>query len=589
MESIFQVNLSGLLKVLSDNLYSHKEVFIRELLQNAVDAISARKKEGTFKEFIEVELFDRGDDQVLKVRDNGIGLNQEEVTEFLSRIGSSSKSQDALRRRSEDYIGQFGIGLLSCFMVTDEINVITKSLKAEEVVIWNGRVDGTYSTEVSEEIPQEVGTTVTLKMKDDLRMTPDQLVGLLKLYGEFLGIPIEVFINGERRETIFNSFPWNNGGPQGDNVLNFGREAFNEHFSNYIPLTDSTGKTKGIGYIFPRPTGVATSQHNHVYIKNMLIATNNKDLLPEWAFFVRAVVNSSNLAPTASREDLYKDKAFYEVREELGASIIEYLIGLSQSSPKSLENIISIHNQALKSTALGNLDFFNFISDWFIFPTSEGPLSLEKIKKRGKTIAYVPDIDDFRQIVPIARAQNRLIINAGYIYDADILHLASGQDRDHVYQRIDAEHFGNILKPLDIDVYDKAQERLMKLQDYLLNYDCELEIKQFEPGNIPAIYNLSNKKLMDRDVGRIQDESNDLWAGITGAIYEPSASFNSKLYLNYNNPIVKKLLEKAHEGMEEALIQSLYFNAMLMGHYPLNQQELEGMNNNLIYILNKTY
>ncbi|UII27049.1 HSP90 family protein [Fulvivirga maritima] len=588
MESIFQVNLSGLLKVLSDNLYSHKEVFIRELLQNAVDAISARKKEDTFNEFIEVELFHRDDEQVLKVKDNGIGLTQEEVTEFLSRIGSSSKSQDALRRRSEDFIGQFGIGLLSCFMVTDEINVITKSLKAEEVVVWNGRVDGTYSTEVSP-ASQEVGTTVTLKIKEELKMHPEQLVGLLKLYGEFLGIPIEVFIDGEKRETIINYFPWSNGRAQGDTILNFGREVFNENFSNYIPLTDSTGKTRGIGYVFPRPTGVATAQHNHVYIKNMLISTDNKDLLPEWAFFVKAVVNSSNLAPTASREDLYKDKAFYEVQEELGASIIEYLIGLSQTSPKSLENIISIHNQALKSTALNNVDFFNFIANWFIFPTSEGPLSLEQIKKRGKTITYVPDIDDFRQIVPIARAQNRLIINAGYIYDADILLLASRQDSDHVYQRIDTEHFGNILMPLDIEVYDQTQERLMRLQDYLLNYDCELEIKQFEPDNIPAIYNLSNKKLMDRDVGRIQEESNDLWAGITGAVYEPSASFNSKLYLNYNNPIVKKLLEKAHEGMEEALIQSLYFNAMLMGHYPLNQEELEGMNKNLMYILNKTY
>ena len=135
--SIFQVNLSGVLKVLSDSLYSSWEVFLRELIQNANDALTARKLLGdNFTPSIDIEFFDNEKEKVFILKDNGIGLTEAEMNEFLSRIGSSSKSSaaDLINDSDDSFIGQFGIGLLSCFMVSDNIEVTSTSAKAKQAL-----------------------------------------------------------------------------------------------------------------------------------------------------------------------------------------------------------------------------------------------------------------------------------------------------------------------------------------------------------------------------------------------------------------------------------------------------------------------
>lgn len=128
----FQVDLKGIIRLLSENLYSSTDVFLRELLQNAVDAIEARR--------VEQPEFTQGNIQItyhrqqkgqtkLVFSDNGIGLSREEIHTFLSVIGQSSKRGD-MKRGS--FIGQFGIGLLSCFLAADEILVRSRSIKEEQ-------------------------------------------------------------------------------------------------------------------------------------------------------------------------------------------------------------------------------------------------------------------------------------------------------------------------------------------------------------------------------------------------------------------------------------------------------------------------
>ena len=126
----FQVDLSGLIDLLSHHLYSSPSVFIRELLQNGIDAVTARKRvDDTFDGGqITVELIQRdGTAPTLLMQDNGVGLTEDELHQFLATIGQSSKRGEI--ERPTDFIGQFGIGLLSGFMVTDEIVIITRSAK----------------------------------------------------------------------------------------------------------------------------------------------------------------------------------------------------------------------------------------------------------------------------------------------------------------------------------------------------------------------------------------------------------------------------------------------------------------------------
>lgn len=127
----FQVNLAGMIDILSNHLYDEKDVYIRELLQNATDAIRARKKlEPEIEGEIHVSLSGKPAEKTLILEDNGIGLTEEEVHAFFATIANSSKGEKTFDgQEANDFIGRFGIGLLSCFIVSDEIVMISTSKK----------------------------------------------------------------------------------------------------------------------------------------------------------------------------------------------------------------------------------------------------------------------------------------------------------------------------------------------------------------------------------------------------------------------------------------------------------------------------
>ena len=144
--NLFQVNLKGMIALLSEHIYSNPNTFVRELLQNCVDAITAlRNIDENYKGRIDVFL---NEDKTVVFRDNGVGLKEEEVYRFLTVIGESSKRDTP---DADDFIGRFGIGLLSCFVVTNEITVESRSAMGGQPVCWCGKVDGTYQLTLSDE------------------------------------------------------------------------------------------------------------------------------------------------------------------------------------------------------------------------------------------------------------------------------------------------------------------------------------------------------------------------------------------------------------------------------------------------------
>lgn len=227
--AIFQVNLAGILKVLSDSLYSTQDVFVRELLQNGVDAITAKTLQTDFAPAIKVSYFrhERGDGLI--VQDNGIGLTPEQAEAFLSRIGASSKSLSQLQASRVDFIGQFGIGLLSCFMVSDEITVITRAYGAAAGVKWVGNIDGSYHTEAAEVDFQ--GTRVILTLRPAANLTPEKLRHLLDRYGAYLPVPLTYEIDDAPQEALQRQFPWEVGQDH-DAILDLGMEQFHLPFSH---------------------------------------------------------------------------------------------------------------------------------------------------------------------------------------------------------------------------------------------------------------------------------------------------------------------------------------------------------------------
>jgi molecular chaperone HtpG len=143
----FQVDLRGLVDLLSHHLYSSPRVYLRELMQNAVDALTARHglESAAPAGALGIRLY--ADGSVVRVEDDGVGLTEADVHTFLATIGRSSKRADRIAEQRGDFIGQFGIGLLSCFLVADEIHVLSRSARTPDApaVEWRGRGDGSYT------------------------------------------------------------------------------------------------------------------------------------------------------------------------------------------------------------------------------------------------------------------------------------------------------------------------------------------------------------------------------------------------------------------------------------------------------------
>lgn len=153
MTHSFSVDLGGLIDLLSEHLYSGPEVYVRELMQNGVDALRAREQLG--QEFTSQLTFEIQGEQ-LSFSDNGVGLSEGDIHTFLATIGRSSK------RGNLELIGQFGIGLLACFLVSDQIELTSRSALEAPPVRWLGRADGSYTLEAAPE-DTPVGTRITLQ------------------------------------------------------------------------------------------------------------------------------------------------------------------------------------------------------------------------------------------------------------------------------------------------------------------------------------------------------------------------------------------------------------------------------------------
>ena len=157
-DSPFHVDLRGVVDLLSHHLYSGPRVYLRELLQNSLDAVTARTQDDPqAPRRVRIVPADLSPDGCLHVDDSGIGLDEDGIRAVLATIGASTK-RDALGLARESFLGQFGIGLLSCFLVTDEIRVTTRRAGTDETWLWVGRDDGTYSVALSPQPRAEPGT-----------------------------------------------------------------------------------------------------------------------------------------------------------------------------------------------------------------------------------------------------------------------------------------------------------------------------------------------------------------------------------------------------------------------------------------------
>lgn len=587
----FQVDMRGLLDLLSHHLYRSPAVFVREMLQNGVDAITARAAiQPDYEGKIEVE-WNCGDDGVvtLTFSDDGVGLTLEEMHQFLSTIGESSKRGKV--DRPQGFLGQFGIGLLSGFMVTDQIVVISQSVKTPEepAVEWRGNVDGTYAVRTLER-SFPVGTRVYLRAtKESVEsFQSKQVLRRLRQYGEYLPMKIS-FLVGDDSTEINSTPPWdlvNESGYAHEQLISHGREAFKRNIIDAVPLSSTTGGVNAVAFILAEGSPSAASPSHRVYCKGMLLSTQVQDLLPRWAFFVQCIANATGLRPTASRESLYEDSVLEQTREELGNSLRDHLLFLSRRHPDRLQTLIAVHHLAIKALALEDDECLKLFADWLPFETSSGSMTLGEFRQDQETLYFARTRDTFRQLAPVATSQDMQVINAGYVYDEEILRRLQQLQPELQLTPLDTDELSHRFEPLSLE---EREEMLPfeRLADAILSpFKCSVEIAKFHPQNLPALYFASESVEFQRDVERTQEVTDNLWGGVLGNMLEGMQQpALAKLYLNLHHPLVRRIATIKSRAAQQQCVETLYLQSLLLGHFPLKSGENSLLNLNLMNML----
>lgn len=575
----FQVNLRGVIALLSDHLYGSPRVFVRELLQNGIDAITARRHlQPTHEGHIRLELIEAAGDRpaTLSVQDSGIGLTEEEVHQFLATIGHSSKSGVL---EADDFIGQFGIGLLSGFVVSDEIVVITKSAGLDSPAVeWRGSADGAYSVRTLE-VEVETGTQVFLRAREEA--TPlfetDSLIEAATHYGSHLPVPITIAAN-DQEYSINQEPPWQTAGssePEAREArLAYGREVFETEFLDAIPLESKVGGVEGVAYVLPYASNMPARQSHRVYLKNMLVSEHADGLLPDWAFFVRCVVNATDLRPTASRESFYEDEKLDAVRNALGTCLRRYLMQLARHDRPALDRLLALHYLPIKALAADDDEFYQMVIDWLPFETSLGQMTLSEVCEQGSAVHYTPTRDQFLQIASVAAAQGLCIVNAGYTYDQDLIEKLPLAFPDRTCQQSDISQLVQSFESLSLDERDKTFDLVRMAELVLQPYRCGAQIQKFKPTELPTLYASNDAATFLRSLEQTKEETDDLWSGVLERIAEqPASTAYAQLTLNYQNSLIRRLAELQDKNLVGRAIEMLYVQSLLLGHYPLGAKE----------------
>ncbi|MEV7087106.1 HSP90 family protein [Streptomyces sp. NPDC093085] len=585
----FQVDLRGLVDLLSHHLYSSPRVYVRELLQNAVDAVTARLR---LDPGAPARIRLTADGSSVVMADSGIGLTADEVHTLLATIGRSSK-RDGLENARQEFLGQFGIGLLACFVVARTIRVVSRSARTPEAppVEWLARDDGSYTVRtLPHEARPEPGTTVHLTPRPGAEewTEPARVAALAADFGSLL--PYETTFTGpdatgrpltERPAAWDRPYPT----PTARRVALAGHCARVFGFTplDSIDLDLPVAGVRGVAYVLPSATSPAQRAAHRVYLKGMLLTERADNLLPDWAFFVRVVLDTDTLRPTASRENLYDDDTLAAVREALGGRIRGWLGELAAGDPDRLAAFLSVHHLGVKSMARHDPDLFALMLPWLPFETSDGQVTLDDFARAHPRIHFTRTVEEFRQVAPIAAAHGLGVVNAGYTYDADLLALLPTVREGVTVTELDAGSVTAHLDPVAPEAELALASFLATARTRLDPLGCDVALRSFHPLTVPALFLDDREARHERDRAAAEEGADQLWSGILGALR--GSAPRARLVLNHNNPLVRRIAAVTDGELAGTAVESLYGQALLMSQRPLRPADTSLLNRAFLDLL----
>ncbi|MBK6679220.1 MAG: molecular chaperone HtpG [Ignavibacteriales bacterium] len=363
----FQAEITQLLDILVHSLYSSREIFLRELISNASDAldklriISLRGEEYHQKDIpFEIKISFDKESKLLMITDTGIGMTKDELVKNIGTIAKSGSSEfiKALKEGDADakeIIGRFGVGFYSVFMVANEVKIKTRSyLKDEQGYIWRSTGSGDFTITESEDSINR-GTTIEIYLKDDALeyATKETLEGIIKKHSGFISYPI--YLAAEKINTITALWkePKNSITPeQYSEFYKFVSHDFEDPECHIHISVEGMVQFNALLFI-PKKNfdffGMNRDNYGlDLYVRKVLIQHQSKDLLPEFLSFVKGVVDSEDLPLNVSRETLQENAVFGKIAKQVTQKVLDDLIQRAKDDPEQYKRIYKEHGKQIK-------------------------------------------------------------------------------------------------------------------------------------------------------------------------------------------------------------------------------------------------
>ncbi|MGE4506961.1 MAG: molecular chaperone HtpG [Desulfovibrionaceae bacterium] len=370
----FKTEIKQLLDIITHSIYTSREIFLRELVSNASDALDKLRFEQSRSTEIsnpdldlQISITADEENRQLVITDTGIGMTLDELVENIGTIAHSGSAEFirqamADQANSSNIIGRFGVGFYSVFMVADKVTIRTRSFRPEaKAVEWISDGLGTYTvTELEEDLPR--GTTLTVHLKEEGKefAEKNRITSIIKKHSNFISFPI--LVQGEKANTVQALWRENKFSITPEQYTEFYKFLTYDHEEPLDTLhmsVDAPVQFSALAFVPPRSQDTfGFDRENYgldLYVRRVLIQSKNKDLIPEYLGFMRGVVDTEDLPLNISRETLQENLLIRKIATTLTKQILSHLKKLGQDK----DRYTKFWNEHSKRFKLGYADFAN--------------------------------------------------------------------------------------------------------------------------------------------------------------------------------------------------------------------------------------
>lgn len=554
------VNTENIFPVIKKWLYSEKDIFLREIISNATDAITKLKRLQSLGETPETEEPFRVDvvldkaAKTLTVEDNGIGMTEEELKKYICSIALSG-AVDFIQKyeSSEDgeksgIIGHFGLGFYSAFMVSDRVEIFTRSYTGAPAVHWTCDGDGAYELEADER--EKRGTEVVLHIADDETeyLDSSKIREMLRKYCSFM--PVEIYFedgsekkDGEKEEPVNDTTPLWQKNPADCTDEEY-KDFYQKVFADYRePLfwihinADYPLNFKGILY-FPRLATNYDSLEGQVklYYNQVFVADNIKEVIPEYLLMLKGVLDCPELPLNVSRSYLQTNTYVAKVSAHIVKKVADKLRSLCRDERERYEKVFDDIKTFVEYACIRDGKFYDRVKESLLLKLTDGTHVtideyLEKAKETHENkIYYTTDPSVQAQYIALYRAEGINVAHFDSLVDTQFAACVESHRDGMKFIRVDAD-----LSSLSKDENTEENETLRTLfRKVSGNEKLNVKFEALKDAAIPAVLNVSEESRRMEDMMKMYRMSG-------GADFGENFPLDMTLVLNTASPLISKL------------------------------------------------